>query len=149
MVEEKSEKALIRKYLNAGGKIVFLGTNPLFAICNPITGVLEDVTEKQASLVLGLEFSPQTYGYGHHLSIYTHEGNRWGLLGSSIGFWPVNPKVVTNILALDENGYAASWLKNYGGPDGSGLMQLYINPAGVLGADFFPMRAAIEYGIGW
>ena len=150
VVEDESENALIRKYLTAGGKIVLLSTiNPLFVKCDPVTGVVQDVNLKLASKVFGIEFPEQDFGNGHYYAPYTQEGKRWGLRGYTIGFWPVDPKEVTKVLATDEFGKAAAWIKNYGGPEGSGLLQLSINPPGVLGPDFYPMRAAIEYGINW
>ncbi len=145
------EKSLIRKYLEAGGKVALLSQiNPLFVITDPATGSIQNVEPTVASKVFGIHFSTQDFGNGLHYAPYTAEGHRWGLWGDyTIGFWPIDPKEVTTVLATDEYGKAASWIKNYGGPEGSGLLELSVNPPWVLGQDFFPMRAAIEYGICW
>jgi hypothetical protein len=150
IMEDESENTLLRKYLNAGGKVVLLSTiNPLFVTTDSTTGAItgQDNTPL-ASKVFGINFPSQDYGTGHHYAPYTFEGKRMGLLGYMTGFWPVAPEQVTTVLATDEYGKAAAWLKNYGGPEGSGLLQLSINPSGItLGPDFFPIRRAIKYGL--
>jgi outer membrane protein assembly factor BamB len=151
VVNEESENTLIRKYLDAGGKVVFLTTvNPLFITTDPKTGALLGNTNIElASKIFGIKFSTQDFGNGFYYSPYTEQGKKWGLVGYTEGYWPVDPIQVTTVLARDEYGKAVCWVKNYGGPQGSGLMTLSFIPTNVLGSDFFPMRAAIEYGINW
>jgi WD40 repeat protein len=150
LVEEESDKALIRRYLNAGGKVVFMSTaNPLFFLTDPKSGVLRSAQNlDRASKVFDIKFPTQDFGAGFYYSPYTKEGQRLGLLGYTKAYWPLDPKQITTALALDENGKTPCWIKNYGGPDGSGLMTFSFVPVFVL-PDFFPMRAAIEYGITW
>jgi hypothetical protein len=48
-----------------------------------------------------------------------------GLSRWRLGSWAVDPKVVTQALALDETGRAAAWTKSFGGPPGTGWIQLF------------------------
>jgi hypothetical protein len=56
-----------------------------------------------------------------------------------------DPHQPITILALDEFGMASSWAKNYGGPEGSGLVQLTV-PRTVQ-VDLAPYLAAAEHGM--
>ena len=149
IIEGEPQSTIIRKYLDAGGKIVFLGINPLFIKTDPKSGVIRDLNTDRASAILGINFTQMNDTYGHHIAKYTKEGNRLGLKGFINGFWPVEPDMVSSVLAYDEYGKAEVWIKQYGGKDGSGLLQFIINPPNIIGSDFFGMRAAIEYGITW
>ncbi len=82
VVEEATPSALIRRYLDAGGKVALLGANPLAYRADPATGVVEDVDFTPAQNVFGIKFpEPETIG-GYYASRTTAEGKRWGLRGS-------------------------------------------------------------------
>jgi hypothetical protein len=53
---------------------------------------------------------------------------------------------------MNEFGMATSWLKSYGGPKGTGLLQLCL-PVGknaeLVGDFLSTIQAAVEYGIDW
>lgn len=57
----------------------------------------------------------------------------------------VDPNQISTVLAVDENGMASSWVKNYGGPEGTGLVQLWLPRD--RHADLFPVKLAAEFGI--
>ncbi|MEO8537321.1 MAG: hypothetical protein ABI533_07325, partial [Betaproteobacteria bacterium] len=54
VVEEDSPRALIRRYLDGGGKVVLLGANPLAYRADPLTGVVEDIDFAPAEKVFGV-----------------------------------------------------------------------------------------------
>jgi hypothetical protein len=72
-------------------------------------------------------------------------GEKWGLRGSSIGISAIDPKDASAVLAVDEFGLASSWVKGYGGREGTGLLQLTI-PRNTP-TDLAPFLAAVERGL--
>jgi eukaryotic-like serine/threonine-protein kinase len=104
--------ALIRRYLDAGGKVVFLGTNPLAFKIDPATGLVEEVDFTPAQDVFGIRFpKPETIG-GYYASRPTVEGKRWGMRGFTVASGPIDPAEATTVLAEDEFGMASAWVKN-------------------------------------
>jgi hypothetical protein len=59
----------------------------------------------------------------------------------------LNPSLATTVLALNEYGYASAYLKSYGGPSGTGLLQLSIPRA--TPTDLAAIKTAAEFGITW
>ena len=145
VVGEANPSALIRRYLDAGGKVVLLGTNPLAFKTDPATGELEDVDFAPAQDVFGLRFPKQETVGGYYASRRTAEGRRWGLRGSTVGSGAIDPAQATTVLAEDEFGMASAWVKNYGGAEGTGLLQLSL-PRGTP-VELSRYRAVIEYGL--
>lgn len=154
LVDPLSENALIRKYLDAGGKVALLGANPLGIRRNHETGDFEDIDFEPVTKVFGVKLYDRKWmNVG---SVYssrpTEEGTRWGLRGSWVGAGEIDSNQVTTVLAKNEHGFATSWLKSYGGTKGTGLLQLCL-PVGShaeLAGDFLSsIQAAVDYGITW
>ena len=53
----------------------------------------------------------------------TDAGRRWGLERGWLSRWSADTAGV-EVLALDENGHAAVWIRSYGGSPGSGFVRL-------------------------
>jgi len=68
-----------------------------------------------------------------------------GLKEWFVGFGSVAPEEVSTVLALDESGMASAWVKNYGGPEGTGLVQLWIPRDRPVDLTF--VRQAAEFGL--
>jgi hypothetical protein len=145
IVEEESPHALIRQYLDAGGKVAVLGANPLAYRADPKTGVVENIDYKPVQAVFGIQFPELEKINGYYASHVTAEGEKWGLHGFSVGAGAIEPTQATSVLAEDEFGMASSWVKNYGGPAGTGLLQLSVPR--LAPTDFLQYRAAVEHGI--
>jgi eukaryotic-like serine/threonine-protein kinase len=150
ITEEKSSKPLIRKYLDSGGKVVLLGINPIgykTDTAGNIKGFDQDIVGKLFDIkYVGKKFTRGIYNF--HV---TEEGGSCGLHG----LWTVtsNETVIkpdNSVLPLvkDEFGATMEWLKNYGGPKGTGLLQLYM-PAYEARPDLSSIISSIEYGINW
>jgi len=145
VVEEATPSALIRRYLDAGGKVALLGANPLAYRADPATGVVEDVDFTPAQDVFGIRFPrPETIG-GYYASRPTAEGKRWGLRGFTVSAGAIDPAQATSVLAKDEYGMASAWVKNYGGAEGTGLLQLSVPRSAPT--EFSRYRAVIEHGL--
>jgi outer membrane protein assembly factor BamB len=144
IVDAESPKALIRQYLDAGGKVAMLGPNPL-AYHRDASGDVDKIDYEPARRVFGIDyFVPERMG-GWYPTMITAEGHRFGLRSFGIDTAPVDPKQVTTVLAVDEYGNAGSWLKNYGGSLGTGLLQLNVPRAAPT--DLAPYQAVIEFGL--
>lgn len=125
---DNGNNSLLRKFLDAGGRVVMPGTNSMiFAI---------DEKEKQpigfniprADSVLDINYGPNdTRGMGGQFSCFaTNKGRSFGLPG----FWNasvfVNPEQVNVVLGINENGQVSAFSKNYN--NGGRFVQLYLHP---------------------
>jgi outer membrane protein assembly factor BamB len=145
VVKEESEKSLIRRYLDAGGKIVWLGPDPI-AWKRDSLGKFEGINYDRSARILGIRYPGKSLeGIGWYNSVVTEEGKRWGMRGWGVGLGCVDPSQVSTVLAKDEHGMAGAWVKNFGGKEGTGLVQLHIprdRPT-----DLYHVKLVAEYGL--
>jgi len=127
--DESENNLLIKEYLTSGGKVVFLGANPLAYIFDKKSGKLAGIDFRIPSKVFGVDYQGELTDAlkGWFYVKTTAEGNKWGLTGWWVGIASVDKSQVSTVLALDENGNAAAWIKNYGGDEGTGLVQLWVD----------------------
>jgi outer membrane protein assembly factor BamB len=148
VAREASDTALFRRYLNAGGKIVWTGEPPAL-----FTRVRNDSTQrvqvvavdpKRPSALLGIPH--EKLGFTYYQALPTDQGRAWGMAARTIAFWTLDPALVQGgVLAVDEFDQAAAWVKSYGGPPGTGFVYLW-------GLEVLPellpeIRAVADYGI--
>jgi outer membrane protein assembly factor BamB len=127
--------SLLRRYLDAGGKVVWLGVPPrLFPRTMP-----------PGQLRLDWATPGELTGVPHDSALFdtrgssaTAAGLAWGLPPRWRDAWSVAPGGVTTVLGMDEWGLASAWVKRYGGPEGTGFVRV---PAG----DPFAVYLAAEY----
>lgn len=120
-----SPEAPLRRYLQAGGKVVFLGVNPVLYAREPGTA---QITRRDPSLpleILNLRYPARNRDNGYHISHVTEEGRRWGLDGRFIAAQPITTDQVDTVLSLDEFGLATEWVKDYGS-NGGAVLQLVL-----------------------
>lgn len=145
VVEEESEHALIRRYLNAGGKIVWLGPDPL-AWRRDSVGRMTGIDYSVPLKVLGLHYpGSQLEEIGWYGSRVTSEGTKWGLGGWWVGLGWIDSAQVSSVLAVDEYGRASCWVKNFGGRGGTGLVQLFVPKNRQF--DLHPIKLVAEFGL--
>ncbi len=120
-----ADTVLFRRYLNAGGKVVWLGLPPMMLTRNVETGAfsITDIDRRGPRNLLGV--SHEHASFDPTGARATGAGIDWGLAGWSLSDWSAEPGDVTETLALDEQGLAAAWRKSYGGPPGTGFVRLY------------------------
>lgn len=149
LAAEKNENALIRRYLNTNGKVVFFAPNPLMNVRNDtVPGGLTAIDYTLPGKVFGMNFSLGRFVNSFSPAFPTDEGKKMGLRKFWSCYYVTDPGEVTTVLAKDEFGMAASWIKNYGGPEGTGLVQLTLAKL-ISNVDLAPFKAVIEYGIDW
>ena len=110
-VADLSGSSLLRQYLDAGGRIVWLGDVPFYYQGHADRS--KTAWERNgASTILGVNFL--YWEFNASASMVTSEGSRWGL---SLNDTSTCQRVVlpsdVSVVFSESAGYAASWLKNY------------------------------------
>jgi len=125
VVEPPFDHSLLRRYLDAGGKVVWPGAPPLLWPIDPSTGSRGsyDTMQWDAPCQL-LGVSHQSASFDLRGTRATSLGIRWGLNGYWRDSWGVPVKVVSAVLAKDEWGTATSWLRSFGGAPGTGFIRV-------------------------
>jgi len=149
LVDTSAGTAPIRRYLEAGGKVVLIGPSPVIYKTDAATGELVDIDHGAPLAVFGLRYPEPNIAGGFYAARPTAAGRAMGLRTTRVGFLAVDTDQGERFtaLALDEFGKASAWLKSYGGRPGTGLMQLVVPRQDV--ADLAEVQAAIEFGVGW
>ena len=113
VVETQSAGCTLRKYLDAGGKIVWYSDIP-FYYWGHATGVSDTWGDGGAPAVLGFNTSSAPRDTGS-TSTFTQAGINWGLTQPWTTQRALVPSVTTNVtvLATDGNGNACAWAKHY------------------------------------
>lgn len=143
-----SDTVLFRRYLDAGGKVVWLDWPPHLWRLDPEreSASLRDIDRNAPRALLGVSHEPGNFdAYGARP---TEAGRRWGLDGWWLARWSVDPATVTRVLATNERGDAAAWHKSYGGPPGTGFVRIpgeLWRGRRMLSSDLIAIQTAAEY----
>ncbi len=122
-VGEPVEDSAVRRYLAAGGRMIWLGVPPAAVVFDPQTDKPVRFDRSRSERLLGVL---QGGGSGDRLGVRaTPEGRRWGLPDWWIGGLSVPAEAVTTILGRDESGRASAWIQTYGPSQGSGFVRLW------------------------
>ena len=118
--ESADEKPLVRRYLEAGGKVVWLGVPPFAATIDRETRRVSGFDIERSGRLLGV-----TEGYlkGVFRFAPSSAGTDWGLRT----WWVTEmgaPAASVEPLSTLQNGMASSWVKTFGGPPGTGFVRL-------------------------
>jgi outer membrane protein assembly factor BamB len=139
-----ADTVLFRRYLDSGGRVVWVGYPPFVLVRDSASGAITGVDMNRAEDVLGVDHAQAT---GDEYPAWpTPEGRRWGLSGTWIDAFGVEPEEVDIPLALDERGRASAWVQHYGGEGGGALVRLW---SGGDPASIPPLlRGVAEFGLG-
>jgi outer membrane protein assembly factor BamB len=143
VASEPSDTTLFRRYLDAGGKVVWLGLPPMLFTRDPATGGVTALNREAGESLLGVDYAGVNFdSYG---ASATELGAQWGAPRWWVSSYAIDPADDVLVLGLDENGRIAAWVKSYGGPPGTGFVSL---SAPRLWWDALPaIRAMAEYGL--
>ena len=138
--EGANEKPLVRRYLEAGGKVVWLGVPPFAATIDPESRKVAGFDLERSGRILGV-----TEGYlkGVFRFAPSQAGTDWGLRT----WWVTEmgaPATKVEPLSTVQQGMASSWVKTFGGPPGTGFVRLAMR--GVPADPETVMRVA-EHGL--
>lgn len=135
--------SLLRRYLDAGGKAVWLSPYPPLALVRrPDDPTRADMDRDRARRLLGVDhraWNGDAYGVR-----VTDAGRRWGLETWWVGEPWLDPAESVTPLAVDALGRISAWVRSYGGPVGSGFVAVgrAANPV-----RFGELRRVAEYGV--
>lgn len=125
-VREGGAGSLFRRYLEAGGTVVWPGLLPRVWVRDPrdgASGGLAAVTWDRASELIGVDVGAATFDYIGAETLPT--GRALGLPGRWLTHWTVDAQPGLEPLAVDENGRYAAWRRGYGGPAGTGFVRVW------------------------
>ena len=116
------DTVLFRRYLDAGGTVIWFGTPPLIAPAGMTS--LKQLDRDAVARLLGVR---HRRGNFDALGVFrvTAEGRAMGLPSWWLDRWGADPEDVTTVLAYDEQGQAVAWIKRFGGPPGTGFIRLF------------------------
>jgi len=117
-----ADTVLLRRYLDAGGKVVWTGVPPLLWPRDTTGPDFANLNRGACAAVLGVDCGPGNFDEWQVEP--TAAGRQWGLSGWWVSRWSVEPRSVTTVLASDQHGLASSFVKEYGGAPGSGFVRL-------------------------
>ncbi len=110
VVESVNANCTIRRYLDAGGKVVWYSDWPFYYV-----GTTSNSPGSNGAVqVLGFNASTGPNDQNQQVT-FTEAGIRWGLVTPWSSTRPTSPTVTDNltVLATDNNGNAAGWVKHY------------------------------------
>lgn len=141
VAKEPLDRSLLRRYLEAGGKVVWTGVPPLLWPRDSTgrrTGGLKAITWERPAELLGVGHAATMFD--RRLVRPTQAGLRWGLSGRWRDSWGIDPREVSEVLGLDDWGLAAAWARSYGGPPGTGFVRVNAGDAQAvyLAAEYRP-----------
>ena len=120
------ERAPLRRYLEAGGKVVWPGVPPLLFARDPgtgnVAGGLAALNWSAAGRLLGVGMDSAMFDVRGVRA--TPAGRAWGLPARWREGWGIAPDGAITVLGQDEFGLAASWVRGYGGPPGTGFVRV-------------------------
>lgn len=121
------EASLLRRYLEAGGTVVWPGSLPLLWPRDPATGErpggIPAIDRARVRETLGLDASAANFD---PLGVWpAPAGRALGLPARALGLWSIDPAPGLVPLAHDENGRLAAWRRSFGGPPGTGLVRIW------------------------
>jgi hypothetical protein len=147
VVEDNTADCTLRKYLDAGGRIVFYADIP-FWNQGHTGGGTTNWGQSGATGIFGFSAAPNSgiaaWNSGNTVSI-TEEGLEWGLTETWTSQRPALPENVDIILATDDDGGAAAWVKYFADGEEGGFVRIR-DTGGMPNIDDI-MRVA-EYGLG-
>lgn len=140
VAESMSATCTLRRYLNAGGKIVWYADIPLYYQGHS-DGTRTNFGVDGAMWILGFHAAEGQWDQNRQVT-FTNDGDAWGL---TVPWQSVRPTLTggLRVLARDSSGYAAAWVRHYvPGDTYRGFVRIF-DQAGV--PDIEDVRRVAEY----
>ena len=126
-IRQNAENSLLRKYLDAGGRVVLTGINPLVYVIDEEGKQPIGFNVPAADSVLGIKYGANdTRSFGGQFSCFaTHKGKQFGLPDFWTSILQLNADQVNIVLGNNENGFVSAYVKNYN--SGGKFVQVWMN----------------------
>ena len=133
-------------YLKQGGKVVVLGINPALHQFDYTKNEYKGINYLKCDSIIGVSYKHNDLRshLGFYTSMPTDTGKKWGLTQTIPTYASVEASQVTP-LSMDENGKAAYWVKNYGHKEGTGFVQLWLQPTALN--QLSELKRIAEFGV--
>ena len=112
---QDGERSLLRKFLDAGGRIVLTGINPLVYVIDEKEKQPVGFNVPAADTVLGIKYGENdTRAFGGVFSCFvTEKGKQFGLPDFWTSILQIPAEQVDVVLGKNENGFVSAYAKNY------------------------------------
>jgi eukaryotic-like serine/threonine-protein kinase len=117
-----SDTTLFRRYLGAGGKVVWTG--PPLMLWPTDAKSLKDLRRDAAEKIIGVSFGGGNFD-PLGVSRISATGRALGLPSWYLDTWGADARSVDVVYAQDEMGQASVWAKSFGGPPGTGFVRVF------------------------
>ncbi len=147
LVKDTLGSNILREYLRTGGRMVMLGMNPAAYQLDSSGRQIVGLNFLQARQLTGIPYQYKdlrSHG-GFTAAFVSDEGRRFGLQSNFTSVCGLPKDSVTTVLAVDENGNAAAWIRTYSPQKHSGYMQLFLTPERIHTLP--EIQKAAEYGL--
>lgn len=124
---EGGNNSLLRKFLDAGGRIIILGNDPLFFNVDEAKKQMNGLASRRIDSVLGLNYGPtDTRAFGGLFSGFANEKGKWfGLPDFWVSNFGIDKRQVDIVLGENENGQASAFVKKY--KNGGAFVQIWMH----------------------
>ncbi len=124
---ENGSNSLLRKFLDAGGRIIIAGNNPLFFNVDEAKKQGNGLAMRRTDSVLNLDYGPtDTRAFGGLFSSFPNEkGRSFGLPDLWVSNFGIDKKQVDIVLGENENGQASAFIKKY--KNGGAFIQMWLH----------------------
>jgi outer membrane protein assembly factor BamB len=126
-VTQNASNSLLRKFLDAGGRVVLTGINPLVYIIDEEGKQPIGFNVPAADSVLGIKYGENdTRSFGGQFSCFaTGKGKQFGLPDFWMSNLQINADQVDVVFGKNENGFVSAYAKNY--KNGGKFIQAWMN----------------------
>lgn len=125
---EAGSNSLLRKFIDAGGRVIIVGNNPLFFSVDEAKKQMNGLTNRRIDSVLNLDYGPtDTRAFGGLFSGFANERGKWfGLPDFWVSNFGIDKERVDLVLGENENGLASAFIKKY--KNGGAFVQIWMHP---------------------
>ena len=114
LYDTATQPAPIRRFVDSGGGVIFLGMPPVDFAVDPKSGETVGIDDQGLKNIFSIEPLPLEDERGYHTAAPTADGKRWGLETPFVSNGGVSSRNVTTTLARNEFGSAVAWYKVIG-----------------------------------
>jgi len=141
VASQPADTVLLRRYLDAGGKVVWSGIPPMSLVRNEAGQVTAFERERTEQLI-DVDISESNFDF--YGTQPTELGREWGLTRGWLSTYAIGTDGI-DVLGIDEHGRAGAWVRGYGGAPGTGFVGVGLFDVTLDGLEV--LHTLAEYGL--